>query len=127
MILQINYRNTLRTFLGLLTVIIVYSCNKQVPFDREKWKNSGGELILTDKRFNMTDDLLKSNLLINKSKSEIDSLLGYSQQSTESDNRIYDYLVKEVYSSDIDPDELIYIAVTFDSLDTSLKAKLIRK
>lgn len=127
MILQNKYNCTLKVLLVLLTIIVVYACNKQVPFDRENWIHSGGELIMTDNRFNMTDDLLNSNLLINKSKSEIDSLLGYSLKSTESDHRIYLYIVKEVYSSDIDPDELIYIAVTYDSLDTSLKAELIRK
>ncbi len=65
--------------------------------------------------------------MIDKSKSEIDSLLGYSIQTSDSDNKICLYLVKEVYSSDIDPDELIYIAVKFDSFDKALKAELIGK
>ena len=47
--------------------------------------------------------------------------------SLDSDNKTYLYLVKEDYSSDIDPDEIIYIGVKFDRMDKSMKTELIRK
>ncbi len=59
--MQNNYRNTIKALMVLLTITFVYACNKQVPFDREKWKSSGGELIMTDNRMNMTNDLLNNS------------------------------------------------------------------
>ncbi len=111
----------------LILILTLIGCNNQRRFDSESWKSSGGELIVTDYRMSMTDDLLNNNLLIGKTKTEIDSLLGFTNLSLDSDNKTYLYLVKEDYSSDIDPDEIIYIGVKFDRMDKSMKTELIRK
>ncbi len=104
--------------------IVIVGCNKQVPFNSDKWKSSGGESIMTNQRFNMTDDLIKRKLLINKYKYQVDSLLGAPSRTSYSktDNELY--LVKEVYSTNIDPDDMIFIEVYFDKNQIALNAKL---
>ncbi len=109
----------------LILTLLLIGCNNQRPFNSDVWKFSGGESIMTNIRFSMTDDLLNNNLLIGKTKTEIDSLLGFTNLSLDSDNKTYLYLVKEEYSSDIDPDRIIYVAVKFDSLDKSMVTELI--
>lgn len=107
--------------------ISITACQRQVSFDSEKWKSSGGELILTDQRLQMTKDLLDRKLLINKEKIEIDSLLGQpTRTGLLNKNRSF-YLVKEVYTIDIDPDEIIYIAVEFNDNGKSISAELIKE
>jgi hypothetical protein len=98
-----------------------------VTFESDKWKSSGGELILTDHRLQMTQDLLNREFLINKSKAQIDSLLGPSTRTMKSNEKTEFYLIKEVYSFDIDPDELIFIKVHFNDFEKSIKAEVIKE
>ncbi len=119
-----------RKIIVIIFLIIGFSsCNRQVPFNSDIWKSSGGEAITTDRRLNMTDDLLNSNLLINKYKYQIDSLLGSTITTAYSSLPYTDietkmYLVKEVYSYDIDPDDLIFIKVEFNENHKSFRAVL---
>lgn len=107
----------------LIFSLSLSSCTKNKSFDREKWKQSGGESIMTNIRLSMTKDLIKSEALIQKNQSFIDSLLGKPKIQKEN-NKLY--LVKEVYSSDIDPDEIIYLSIHFDNVGNSDKIKLIK-
>ena len=67
-------------------------------------------------------DLIKSELLIHKKQLYIDSLLGVPEISIKNNRQ---YLVKEVYSLDIDPDAIIYMSIHFDNLGYSDKVELI--
>ena len=55
----------------------------------------------------MTQDLLDSKLLLNKNKIEVDGILGMDTKFRKSSQNIKYYIVKEVYTHDIDPDEKI--------------------
>lgn len=116
-----------KTILISFLFTLLFGCNRKAQFDSEIWKSSGGELIMTDNRLNMTNDLLSGKILLGKTRIEIDSLLGHYNHLPLAEDKTYLYLVKEVYSSDIDPDELIYIAVKFDSLNRAYNAEIIRK
>ena len=93
----------------------MFSCNSDVKFESEKWKNNGGEGIMLDNRLNMSNDLIESQILINKSELEISELLGSSSRlhGNDSDRTQY-YAVKEVYGWDIDPEEMIFIKIEFN-------------
>ena len=107
-------------------IFLCTGCDKQVSFDSEEWKSSGGESIMTNKRLNMSHDLLAKKLLLNKTYSEIDSLIGNPSRTNKKDINIRNYIVKEVYRYNIDPEELIYIAVKFDQEGKSIDAELIK-
>ena len=126
MILQSNYRHILRTIFFSIIFIFINACDKQVPFDSESWKNAGGEAILTKERLLMTNDLLESKLLLNKSEKEVDSILGSSFRLQNSDSRKKYYMIQEIYSNNIDPDELIYFEIIFDYKGKSSEIKLKR-
>jgi hypothetical protein len=115
------FRNTI---LWVLLVISIISCNRQKTFDSNKWKETGGESILTKERLQMTNDLLAKQILINKTKNQIDSLLGPSFifQTRNTDKKYY--MVQEVYTTNIDPDELIFLEIDFDSAGISISAEL---
>lgn len=118
-----------RIFLFAILLLLISSCHNvsKTSFNSDKWKSSGGESIVLDTRFNMTEDLIKSKVLLHKTKNETDSLLGYSSKIIGSDSYTSFYLVKEVYTSDIDPDSLIYITVKFDTNGISENVKITSK
>ena len=111
----------------LFLVIVITSCNDQIPFNSGDWKSCGEESIMTNKRLNMTTDLLGSNLLINKNRHQIDSLLGSATRTVYSNNNFELYIVKEIYKSDIDPDDLIFIKVEFNRNEVATKVRLVRE
>jgi hypothetical protein len=117
----------IRLILTYSLFLTLIACDKQVTFESDKWKSSGGELILTDQRLQMTQDLLNRELLINISKAQVDSMLGPPTRTMKSNEKMRFYLVKEVYSFDIDPDELIFIKLHFNDLGKSIKAELIKE
>lgn len=106
------------------------SCNttsiKDVKFNSELWKSSGGESLLLDTRIRMVDDLLSKELLLNKNEATIENLLGFSSSFNKGDttNTKY-YEVQEVYKLDIDPDKLFFLEVIFNEKGISKKVRLV--
>jgi len=96
-------------------VCFSFSCEKQEKFDSGKWKEGGGENLLTEIRLNMTDDLINSKILVGKNQREIYKLLGNPEPvNTYSESDAKFYLVMEKYKLNVDPDELIYLEVNFN-------------
>jgi hypothetical protein len=80
-------------------MLFVVSYYPKKDFDRERWVSQ------TELRYEMTDDIIEGNLLIGKSKSEIEGLLGLGGNSRESD--LWKYNVGYVPSMiSLDPDFL---------------------
>jgi hypothetical protein len=109
----------------ILLSLSILSCNSDVKFDSEKWKNAGGENIMLDDRLNMSNDLIESHALINKSELEIIELLGSPSRlhGNDSDSAKY-FAVKEVYGWDIDPEEMIFIKIEFNDKRKASSAEL---
>ena len=93
------------------------SCEKNEKFKSEKWKQGGGENLLTEMRWNMTNDLINSKILVGKNQTEIHELLGNPEPVntySESDTKFYP--VMEKYEWNVDPDELIYLEIRFNKV-----------
>jgi len=104
--------------IGLLLFLILKlcSCNQNIKFDSEKWKNADGENITLDTRLNMTNDLIESKILINKSEIEIIELLGSpTRLSKDNIKSIKYFAVQEIYGWDIDPEEMTFIKIVFNN------------
>lgn len=103
------------TKLLLVLTLLVFSCNQQTKFDSDEWKNSIGE-VTTDIRLNMTNDLIESKILINKSESEVIELIGKSSKLNEIEVEKTEYFeVQEIYGIDIDPEEMIFLKIRFNN------------
>jgi hypothetical protein len=74
----------LPSFLVVSVAILVMSCSKKVPFDSKKWKTD------PKSRYPMVLALINDPILIGKSKSEIERLLGRPNQS-EAETYVYFY------------------------------------
>ncbi|WP_321426364.1 hypothetical protein [uncultured Bacteroides sp.] len=68
-------------------------------FDKEKWFTD------KEKRYEMSDDIIESNMLIGKTKAEIQQILGDGDNSAQSDDWYY-YLGYRPGFASIDPDVL---------------------
>ena len=112
---------------GILILSIIcssLSCEKNEKFESEKWKQGGGENLLTEMRWNMTNDLINSKILIGKNQTEIQELLGNPElvnTYSESDTKFYP--IMEKYKWNVYPDELIYLEIRFnkESLAENIK------
>jgi len=83
---------------------------------------------MTKERLSMTNDLLKSKVLLNKTKNEIDSILGFSFRLHNGDKNKTYYKIHEVYTwHDIDPIELIFLEFEFNEDNISSSVEMIRK
>ncbi len=105
----------IKKILILSIVCLSFSCGKQEKFESGKWKQGGGENLLTEIRLNMTDDLINSKILVGKNQTEIQELLGNPEPVntySESDTKFYP--VMEKYKWNVDPDELIYLEISFN-------------
>ena len=107
--------------------IFLTSCHRESKFDSEKWKEGGGENITLNKRANMVDDLIKSGILIKKSELEIAELIG-NPEKLHNENNVYKkhYPVQEKYGWDIDPEEMIFLELSYNEQGLSESVKLIR-
>ena len=103
---------------------MLFSCNHDINFDSEKWKSAGGENITLDTRFNMTNDLIESGILINKSGIEIIELLDSPSRihGKEVENIKY-FAVQEIYGWNIDPEEMTFIKIMFNDKGKSSSAE----
>jgi len=106
---------------------LMISCQSDMQFDSQKWKNGGGEDITLDIRANMVNDLIKSEILIGKTDSEIVGLLGNSEKLHNRDeSNVKYYPVQEKYGwGDIDPKEMTFLEIHFTNQGISDSLKLI--
>lgn len=80
----------------ILTSLYYYPTYK---FDKQKWKSN------IEKRYELSEDIIESKLLIGKSKIEVQELLGQGNNSIESDHWTY-YFGLRPGLMNIDPDIL---------------------
>lgn len=114
-------------FCSLLFIHCSNQKNNDFKFDSQKWLKSDGGALLDDIRLNMTNDLIESKILVNKSRNEIEKIIGYSSKlSVFNDPNIVYYPVKEVYKFDIDPDYMIFLEIIYKK-DISQEIKLVKK
>jgi|GEM_PF-2393973 len=115
----------IKRILILSIVSLTFSCGKQEKFESGKWKKGGGENLLTEIRLNMTDDLINSKILVGKNETEIQELLGNPEPVNtylESDTKFYP--VMEKYKWNVDPDELIYLEISFNKEGSAENIKI---
>lgn len=92
-------------------MIYTISCEKEVAFDSEKWKQKGVDWQITDFREKMSTSLIKSDTLLGLKKVDIFKLIGKPEIESESNLK---YLVREKYSWNIDPDYITYLFIQLD-------------
>jgi hypothetical protein len=110
----------------IISALFVLGCQNSVPFNSEKWKecDQSFDCILGNTRLQMVNDLLKSEILLYKKRSEIDHLLGKSRMGYFSSSNIQNYKVKEEYFYlNIDPC-ITYLEITFDKNGISQSVEL---
>lgn len=105
-------KNRISQFLIIcLTVLAVSSCNSKQKFDSDEWKQTGLDWWITDFREKMVDDLIQNDTLIGMNQEQVIELLGLP----ESENKAkLEYLIREKYGSDIDPEYISNLIIEFD-------------
>ena len=108
----IEMKNRISQFLIIcLTVLAVSSCNSKQKFDSDEWKQTGLDWWMTDFREKMVDDLIQNDTLIRMNQEQVIELLGLP----ESENKAkLEYLIREKYGSDIDPEYISNLIIEFD-------------
>lgn len=108
----IEMKNRISQFLIIcLTVLAVSSCNSKQKFDSDEWKQTGLDWWITDFREKMVDDLIQNDTLIRMNQEQVIELLGLP----ESENKAkLEYLIREKYRSDIDPEYISNLIIEFD-------------
>ena len=108
----IEMKNRISQFLIIcLTVLAVSSCNSKQEFDSDEWKQTGLDWWITDFREKMVDDLIQNDTLIKMNQEQVIELLGLP----ESENKAkLEYLIREKYGSDIDPEYISNLIIEFD-------------
>jgi hypothetical protein len=91
------------TYIGLIVLwISITSYYPNSDFDKVKWN------IAKEKRYEMSGDIIKSQMLIGKTKLEVLDILGYEGNKMESDTWYYDLGFVPRFMA-IDPDVLTII------------------
>ena len=96
--------------LVILTIISI-SCQKQIPFNAEKWNEKSVDWQLADDRERMVSDLIESDTLLGLNAAQVIQLLGEPELAKAF---TYDFLIREKYSFNIDPDYIKYLVVEFN-------------
>lgn len=97
-------------FLGL-TIFLFSSCNMNNEFDSNKWKQKGVDWWTTDVREKMVDNLIESNILKGMNEEQVINLLGQPEYSK---SNKFEYLIREKYGYDIDPEYISNLIIEFD-------------
>lgn len=104
--------------LPILTLLMIFSCSQSDTFNEEEWKATTGERLMVGflsgktKRELMVKDLKANNLIIGRHYLQLQELLGLQRLSPD---RTIQYLIAERYKWNVDPDQIIYLKVVFDS------------
>ena len=86
-------------------------CNE--PFNEEKWKSKGVDWQLSDSREKMVQDLVNSDTLLGLNKGEVYQILGTPELQASNDSTMQ-YLIREKYGWNIDPEYIKYFTIKFD-------------
>ncbi|GAB5551776.1 MAG: hypothetical protein Sapg2KO_13670 [Saprospiraceae bacterium] len=101
----------MKYLLSLIILSTIISCSTKKEFNSDEWINATGESLITDVREVMVEDIIESDLLIDKNRSDIEVLLGTEYYQTDS---TMGYLVREKYGWNIDPIYIKYLNITID-------------
>lgn len=104
-----------------LILTLTMDCHSREKFNSENWKLKGVDWQMTDFREKMISDLIKSDTLIGINTTNIIGLLG--EPDKESDEQI-EYLIREKYSWDIDPDYISRLLIHLDKSGISNKCEM---
>ena len=108
----IEMKNRISQFLIIcLTVLAVSSCNSKQKFDSDEWKQTGLDWWMTDFREKMVDDLIQNDTLIGMNQEQVIELLGLPEAENKAK---LEYLIREKYGSDIDPEYISNLIIEFD-------------
>lgn len=101
----------------IASLFLFISCSEtKSEFDSNKWKKKSADWWMTNIREQMLNDLVKSDSLINRSKTDVIEILGLPEFH---DSLVFKYLIREKYSNTIDPDYIKYLEIHFDNLNHS--------
>ena len=95
----------------LAVTIALLACNES--FDEKKWKAKGVDWQLSDSREKMVQDLVSSDTLLGLNKGEVHQMLGTPEIQASNDSTIQ-YLIREKYGWNVDPDYIKYFTIKFD-------------
>jgi len=90
------------------------SCQNDIPFNSEKWNEKGIDWQLSDTREKMISDLISSDTLLGMNSDQIIKLLGEPEFEKE---KSLEYLIREKYSWNIDPDYIKYLIIEMNEKD----------
>lgn len=96
---------------------------KPIPFTKEKWfdKKGIGVEVLWETRPGLARDLINRSLLIGKSYSEIQELLGEESKDNESNSVSYELFIENGVA---DPIFIEYLVINFDNNEKATDAKI---
>lgn len=109
----------MRKWILFLNLLFFFGCQKEVPFNSEQWKEKGIDWQLTDTREKMVSNLISTDTLIGMESNKIIDLLGEPEFIKE---KSLEFLIREKYSWNIDPDYIKYLIVEMDETN---KAKYV--
>jgi hypothetical protein len=104
-----------------IIAMIAFSCNSKQEFDSKEWNRKGVDWWMTDVREKMVDDLIQNGTLIGFSKNEVIELLGQPEKNGSPEIQ---YLIREKYGTDIDPEYISMLTIKFDKKDKAVKCEI---
>jgi len=96
-------------------------CEVNEKFNSEKWKSKPIDWWSTDIREKMVNDLIESQILINKTSSEVIIILG---EPSEFNDKQMKYLIREKYTNDIDPNYIKNLIIHFQEDRKAYKCEI---
>lgn len=93
-------------------------------FNSIEWKVKGSEWVLTNKRKSMLNDLVKNRLKLGQKKKTVLNLLG--APSVEQNNTLQ-YIIKEKYDSNIDPEYIEILFIVFNNENKIIEVKTLKE
>ena len=96
----------------ILPLLLFTGCSSRQEFNSDKWKSKPVDWWVTDIRESMVDDLVQSDTLIGMNRSEVTELLGDPELNSDG---ALSFLVREKYSSNIDPDYIKHLYIEFNN------------
>lgn len=99
------------TYILLILIVFSTALGCKSKFDSTEWNEKGVDWQWTDVREKMLDNLIESDTLIGMDTSQLYKLLGQPESVTDSSRF---FLVRERYTSNIDPDYIKYLNVIID-------------
>ena len=116
----------IKLLLTASSIVLSISCQDNLKFDSKLWKQNGNENITLNLRMKMVNDLIESEILLNKNKKEIEKIIGKPSKLENSNDTLKKfYPVQEIYGLNIDPIEMKFIEITFNKGGKSKSVKLI--